>query len=75
MFVESVLRYGLPVDFMSAIVIPQKKASKRVRQILQRLYGDLAGPSLITGDQGTANAAVGFYPYVSLTIQAIDGGC
>ena len=67
-FVESVLRYGLPVDFMSAIVIPHQKVSNRLRQILQRLYGDLAGPCLITSDQGSANTT-GFYPYVCLNMR------
>ena len=41
MFVESVLRYGLPVNFQAAIIKPQKKGSKRLRDALDHLYSHL----------------------------------
>lgn len=40
-FVESVLRYGLPVNFQAAIIKPQKKGSKRLRETLENLYSHL----------------------------------
>ena len=67
-FVESVLRFGLPVDFMSAIVMPHKKASKRLRVVLQQLYGSLAGGCLLKGEHMNNGSSVEFYPYVCLTI-------
>jgi len=43
-FVESVLRYGLPVNFQAFIMKPQKKNVKRLRESLENLYSD-ANPS------------------------------
>ena len=40
-FVESVLRFGLPVNFQAAIVKPPKKGSKRLRETLDNLYSHL----------------------------------
>lgn len=40
-FVESVLRYGLPVNFHAMILDPQKKTQKRLRDVLFNLYSHL----------------------------------
>lgn len=40
-FVESVLRYGLPVNFQAMLLCPQKKSVKRLREVLNQLYGHL----------------------------------
>ena len=40
-FVESVLRYGLPVNFQAMLLLPQKKTQKRLREKLNELYADL----------------------------------
>ncbi|CAH0381851.1 unnamed protein product [Bemisia tabaci] len=40
-FVESVLRYGLPVNFQAMLLRPNKKNTKRLRDVLQQLYGHL----------------------------------
>lgn len=72
-FCESVLRYGLPVNFQAAIIKPQKKGSKRLRETLDNLYShlnttnDLSKKELnsvleIPGLMGTGSAD--FYPYV-----------
>ena len=52
MFVESVLRYGLPVNFQGMILLPQKKTQKKLRDTLNQLYAhlDSAGGS---GDVST----------------------
>ncbi|CAG8463330.1 289_t:CDS:10 [Funneliformis caledonium] len=42
-YVESVLRYGLPPDFMSAIIRPKYKMDKKIREILNNQYGKLGG--------------------------------
>lgn len=40
-FVESVLRYGLPVNFQAMLLHPNKKNTKRLREVLNQLYGHL----------------------------------
>ncbi|PNF40254.1 V-type proton ATPase subunit C [Cryptotermes secundus] len=40
-FVESVLRYGLPVNFQAMLLYPHKKNTKRLRDVLNQLYGHL----------------------------------
>ncbi|CAG8642498.1 7813_t:CDS:10 [Paraglomus brasilianum] len=42
-YVESVLRYGLPPDFMSAIIKPKPKMEKKTREVLNVEYGRLGG--------------------------------
>uniref|UniRef100_B4MPF3 V-type proton ATPase subunit C n=1 Tax=Drosophila willistoni TaxID=7260 RepID=B4MPF3_DROWI len=42
-FVESVLRYGLPVNFQAILIEPNKKSVKRLRDVLNQLYGHLDG--------------------------------
>uniref|UniRef100_U5EWK4 V-type proton ATPase subunit C n=1 Tax=Corethrella appendiculata TaxID=1370023 RepID=U5EWK4_9DIPT len=44
-FVESVLRYGLPVNFQAILIHPNKKSTKRLRDVLNQLYGHLDGSS------------------------------
>ncbi|XP_073844592.1 V-type proton ATPase subunit Vha44 isoform X1 [Musca autumnalis] len=73
-FVESVLRYGLPVNFQAILIEPNKKSIKRLRDCLNQLYGHLDGAS--AGGQWSSSGAdnvdipgLGFgqaeyYPYV-----------
>ncbi|KAL5289254.1 ATP6V1C2 family protein [Megaselia abdita] len=70
-FVESVLRYGLPVNFQAILIQPNKKSMKRLRDQLNQLYGHLDGSA--AGGTGGNNdvdiAGLGFgsseyYPYV-----------
>ncbi|KAF9976227.1 Vacuolar ATP synthase subunit C [Actinomortierella ambigua] len=42
-FVESVLRYGLPPDFVGIAIKPKPKQEKKIREILLRQYGYLGG--------------------------------
>jgi V-type H+-transporting ATPase subunit C len=42
-FVESVLRFGLPVNFQAAVMEPHKSAQKKLRSELNKLYGHLDG--------------------------------
>jgi len=79
-FVESVLRFGLPVNFQSVIMEPTKNAQKRVRSELQKLYqnldGTAAGP-IDTFDDTPALASLGvhdYFPYVffKMSIDFVD---
>jgi V-type H+-transporting ATPase subunit C len=40
-FVESVLRFGLPVNFQAALIKPAKKGNKRLRDTLDNMYSHL----------------------------------
>jgi V-type H+-transporting ATPase subunit C len=69
-FVESVLRFGLPVNFQAIIMEPLKNSQKRLRSELQKLYqhldGTAAGP-IDTFEDAPALASLGvhdYFPYV-----------
>ncbi|XP_067310830.1 V-type proton ATPase subunit C 1-A [Pseudorasbora parva] len=47
-FVESVLRYGLPVSFQAVLLQPSKKSMKQLRQQLNSLFKHL-DPAALTG--------------------------
>jgi len=79
-FVESVLRYGLPVNFQAAIIRPTKNTQKRLRSELYKLYqhldGSAAGP-IETFDDSPALMSLGmneYYPYVyfKVTIDFVE---
>ncbi|XP_039604833.1 V-type proton ATPase subunit C 1-A [Polypterus senegalus] len=42
-FVESVLRYGLPVNFQAVLLQPSKKQYKRLREVLNAVFKHLDG--------------------------------
>uniref|UniRef100_A0A0N5BTJ2 V-type proton ATPase subunit C n=1 Tax=Strongyloides papillosus TaxID=174720 RepID=A0A0N5BTJ2_STREA len=69
-FVESVLRYGLPVNFQAAVVRPRKGCQKKLRSILNGLYHHLDGSGIgpiDNLDESFALMNLGFeeyYPYV-----------
>ncbi|KAH7725399.1 V-ATPase subunit C family protein [Aphelenchoides avenae] len=69
-FVESVLRFGLPVNFQAAIIEPNKGNSKKLRSELGKLYqhldGTASGP-IETFDDAPTLVSLGvhdYYPYV-----------
>ncbi|EDV28606.1 V-type proton ATPase subunit C [Trichoplax sp. H2] len=69
LFVESVLRYGLPVNFQAALLLPTKKSSKRLREALMNLYRHLdstANTNLDIGFEipGVTTQQGDYYPYV-----------
>ena len=41
---ESVLRYGLPVNFQAMVLLPQKKTQKKLREVLNQQYAHLDSP-------------------------------
>ena len=71
-FVESVLRYGLPVNFLAVLIQPNKKSSKRLRDTLNQLYSHL-DTSLSSGEPMDDIPGLNFgqneyYPYVYFKI-------
>jgi len=58
-FVESVLRYGLPPDFVSAVVKPYPKQESKTRTTLNRAYAYLGEPKFakISKKQGSEDEA------------------
>ncbi|XP_026315908.1 V-type proton ATPase subunit C isoform X1 [Hyposmocoma kahamanoa] len=80
-FVESVLRYGLPVNFQAAVLVPSRKSVKKLRDVLQQLYAHLDHSAQQShGQQESAElAGLGFgqseyYPYVfyKINIDMVD---
>jgi len=65
-FVESVLRYGLPTNFQAMLLLPNKGKSKRLRKILHELYGYLSTKNVFSKDEEEENEK--FFPYVFLEV-------
>ncbi|XP_072378825.1 V-type proton ATPase subunit C [Diabrotica undecimpunctata] len=70
-FVESVLRYGLPVNFQAILIHPNKKQLKRLRDVLNQLYGHLDSSAALSGPNvdsvdipGLGFGQSEYYPYV-----------
>jgi V-type H+-transporting ATPase subunit C len=65
-FVESILRYGLPETYQTALILPNKNDEKKARKILSDVFHHLASKHLESeGEEDTGEA---WYPYVSLNI-------
>ncbi len=78
LYVEAVLRYGLPVDFKSMLIEPVKSKDKQLRGVLRSLYGNLAGSNsnlttqLDPNETDLSGLGADFYPYVYLPLQISD---
>ncbi|KAH3864594.1 V-type proton ATPase subunit C 1-A-like [Dreissena polymorpha] len=79
-FVESVLRYGLPVNFQAMLLLPQKKNHRRLREELNRLYEHLDNTAMAGMDAGNVEIpglmgmGVDYYPYVfyKIDLELVD---
>ncbi|WVZ88178.1 hypothetical protein U9M48_034725 [Paspalum notatum var. saurae] len=71
-FVESILRYGLPPSFLSAVLAPSNnKSEKKVRSILEELCGNVHSIYWKSEDDVSVAGLGGeseVHPYVSFTI-------
>jgi len=67
-FVESILRFGLPANFQAVLVTPFKKDDKRVRTDLSDLFKHLSSRHIDSHAGEDEGMTETFYPYVSLTI-------
>ncbi|KAK1806393.1 hypothetical protein P4O66_004913 [Electrophorus voltai] len=69
-FVESVLRYGLPVNFQAMLLQPNKKNMKKLREVLYDLYKHLDSSAAAIIDQSAVDipglnlSQQEYYPYV-----------
>jgi V-type H+-transporting ATPase subunit C len=72
-FAESILRYGLPPSFLSAVISPSTKSEKKVRSILEDLCSNVQS-IYWKSDDDVGVAGLGSedtYPYVSFTINVV----
>uniref|UniRef100_A0A6A7GAK1 V-type proton ATPase subunit C n=1 Tax=Hirondellea gigas TaxID=1518452 RepID=A0A6A7GAK1_9CRUS len=70
-FVESVLRFGLPVNFVAQFIQPLKGKEKSLRRTLGDLYRHLGGSKAAGADDNDVDftgLAGEFYPYVFLNL-------
>ena len=75
-FVESVLRYGLPVDFTAALVWPHKRSYERkIRSKLRDVWTSIGGAQDDFHDDGASVAgdAEEYFPYVSFNLSPRGG--
>ncbi|XP_060068198.1 V-type proton ATPase subunit C 1-A-like [Ylistrum balloti] len=70
-FVESVLRYGLPVNFQAMLLQPHRKSVRTLRSVLSQLYSHLDNTALAASSEGGHMDIPGlgmgnqeYYPYV-----------
>lgn len=69
-FVESVLRYGLPVNFEAMVIHPtSRKFTKRLHDVLEQLFGYLDQSNKFQNDEqidipGVFSSQQEYYPYV-----------
>ncbi|GAB6028823.1 hypothetical protein CHUAL_004632 [Chamberlinius hualienensis] len=69
-FVESVLRYGLPVNFQGMLLLPNKKSTKKLRDVLNHIYNHLDASALQGAHDekydipGLQMGQQDYYPYV-----------
>lgn len=69
-FVESVLRYGLPVNFQAMLLQPHKKTQRKLREVLNQLYSHLDNTAMTTMEGGQVDipgimmSNTEYFPYV-----------
>mmetsp|Transcript_2301 Transcript_2301/g.8726 ORF Transcript_2301/g.8726 Transcript_2301/m.8726 type:complete len:371 (+) Transcript_2301:90-1202(+) len=66
LFVESILRYGLPPSFQACVMKPQKRSEKKLRGILANTFGQGASSHWSNSDDDKGEEA---FPYVSFSIE------
>jgi len=67
-FVESVLRYGVPPNFQAALLKPAPRKEVQLRKHLDSLYQHLAASDMTGGDEDMPGQAAEFYPYVFFNV-------
>jgi V-type H+-transporting ATPase subunit C len=67
-FVESVLRYGLPTNFQAMLLLPHKGKATKLRKCLGDMYSHLSSRAVFRHDDDDNNDNEKFYPYVFLEI-------
>lgn len=67
LFVESVLRYGLPPKFLGTIIAPHGKHEQKVRKALAGAFG-VHGADFWKADDTGPSDGKDVFPYVSFTL-------
>ncbi|KAI9922215.1 hypothetical protein PsorP6_000220 [Peronosclerospora sorghi] len=72
-FVESVLRYGLPVNFIVVMYKPHPGKEKKLRSVLAKRYAHLQ-PAQFSGlEEGTSSSSQAeYFPYVTNTFTPLS---
>lgn len=65
-FVETILRYGLPADFTAVLLEPSKKQEKKLRTVLDAMYKGIGSVYVDDKDEEEEEGALNekFYSYV-----------
>lgn len=78
-FVESILRYGLPPTFKAAVIAPNKKNENKHHELLRQLAGPDTASSMFGDDgdfggsgTGSGSTAGDFYPYVFTRVEIVS---
>jgi V-type H+-transporting ATPase subunit C len=69
-FVESVLRYGLPPNFQVMCLLPKKGKADKLTKKLGDVYAKLGSGAAFGGGGGDGPQEEAFYPYVYLPLNA-----
>jgi len=83
LFVEAVLRFGLPVNFLAVLIEPKKGTEKNLRTILGEAFKHLqpsgestkdANEAVLGGDSDLLSGLTSteYYPYVYVPIEFKD---
>merc|ERR1712054_414944 len=70
MFVESVLRYGLPPNFQVMIVRPNKGKADKCKKELAKLYESLGNAMAVSTGNEEGSTEEAFYSYVFLPLKS-----
>jgi V-type H+-transporting ATPase subunit C len=68
LFVESILRYGLPPAFAAVLMTPDAKNAKRLRTVMASAFGRTASAHWKQREEDAAKGEE-VHPYVSLTLE------
>ncbi|ESO09279.1 hypothetical protein HELRODRAFT_156435 [Helobdella robusta] len=73
-FIESILRYGLPVNFQAMVIAPPKRNMKKIKELLNQHYlhldasGTYDAKTEMDDIPGFTMSSVEYYPYVYFKI-------
>ena len=66
-FVESVLRYGLPVDFLTVLLVPRKYKEQKLAEALDAMFAHRHTVGLVDDEEDD-----GYRPYVVQKCHALS---
>ncbi|CCG81567.1 Vacuolar ATP synthase subunit c [Taphrina deformans PYCC 5710] len=72
-FVESVLRYGLPPKFGCAVVRPKKKQEKQIKKVLDDAFAHLGGRQFVEKKNSKKDKVRGGQDGLEESVSAVEG--